>query len=221
MLKQLSKRLVNRVSLGLDWQAQSVHLVLLQAPKNPPGTQTSPLCLGQWTVPMPPLEPVDSLAEAGNSAWVRCLAQINHLVGQRHLLVIVGLPKDRFVWLHGPQMQLPQPYKPRLWHQTIANRQIKQQLVYQRWAAEKLNLNASSVLVEHLQLAPALTMLLVLNAHYVRPVESLLAHLQAAMNATIEASLGPVVLSRVQYPNEVDADRSMAWWLAQKYWSKA
>jgi hypothetical protein len=137
------------------------------------------------------------------------------------LLVNVGLPKGYFTWLHGPQLQFTQAHKPRLWHQTIVNSQIKQQLAYQRWAAEKLNLDASSVLVEHLQLAPALTMLLVLNTHYARPVENLLANLQAVIVTTLEASLEPLVLSCVQCPNEVGADSSMAWWLAQKCWSKA
>jgi hypothetical protein len=137
------------------------------------------------------------------------------------LLVNVGLPKGYFTWLHGPQLQFTQAHNARPWHQSIINRQIKQQLACQRWAAEKLNLDASSVLVEHLQLAPALTMLLVLNAHYARPVENLLANLQAVINTTIEASLEPLVLSRVQCPKEVDAEGSMGWWLAQKYWSKA
>ncbi|HCH33499.1 MAG TPA: hypothetical protein DE045_11195 [Oceanospirillaceae bacterium] len=221
MLQQLSKRLVSTVSLGLDWQAQNLRLVLLQPPKNPPDTQGPPLCLGQWSVPIPPLESFDPLAEKECSAWFRCLAQINDLMGQQHLLVTLGLPKSYFTWLHAPQMQFTQAHKPNLWYPTNVNSQIKQQLAYQRWAAAKLNLDASSVLVEHLQLAPVLTMLLVLNTHYARPVENLLAHLQAVINTTIEASLEPLVLSRVRCPKEVDADHSMAWWLAQKCWNQA
>ena len=221
MLKQLSKRLVSPLSLGLDWQAQCLRMVLLQAPENPPRTQWPPLCLGQWRVPIPPLNTLEPPDEAEGSAWFRCLMQINDLVGKRHLLVTVGLPKVYFTWLHGPQMQFTQAQKPRLWHQSVVNSQIKQRLADQRWAAEKLNIDASSVLVEHLQLAPALHMLLVLSVHYARPVENLLGNLQTVMNTTIEVSLEPLVLSRVKCPKEVGLDGSMAWWLAQKCWSKA
>jgi len=221
MLKQLSKRLVSSVSLGLDWQAQCLRLVLLQASENPLRTQGPPLCLGQWTVPIPPLDSLEPAAEAEDSAWLRCLTHINGLVGQRRLVVNVGLPKGYFTWLHGPQMQFTQTQKPRLWHQSVVNSQIEQQLAHQRWAAEKLNLDASGMLVEQLQLAPGLHMLLVLNAHYARPVENLLTNLKTVINTTIEASLEPLVLSCVQCPKELDADSSMAWWLAQKCWSKA
>jgi len=219
MLKQLNKRLGSPVFLGLDWQAQNLRLVLLQAPKNQPGPQGALLYLGQWTVPIPPLDSLAPPAETGGSAWFRCLRQINDRVGRRHLLVTVGLPKAYFTWLHGAQVQLTQSHKLHHWYQRTVTRQIQQQLAYQRWAAEKLNLDASSVLVEHLQLAPELHMLLVLNAHYARPVENLLVNLKTVVNTTIEVSLEPLVLSCVQCPNEVDADSSMAWWLAQKCWS--
>ena len=219
MLEQLCKRRVSPLSLGLDWQAQCLRMVLLQASNNSRSTHGSHCCLGQWAVPIPQFDPFGSPDES-EAAWFQCLAQINNLVGQRHLWVTVGLPKVCFTWLHGPHVQIANAQQPRRWHHRLVISQIKQ-LAHQRWAAEKLNLDASSVLVEHLQLAPALTMLLVLNAHYARPVEHLLAHLQTVVNTTLEASLEPLVLSRVQCPKAVDLRGSMAWWLAQKCWGKS
>ena len=217
MLQQLTKRLFSPLYLGIDWQAECLRIVLL--PAVPMGVKPSqPLtCLGQWMVPLPKTDALNPAALAGDDEWRLCAAQVAALVGKRRLWVNVGLPNDYFTWLHWPARLSANPKLRFQSNSPSAPTLIKRQLEYQRRAAEKLGLDASSLLVEHLQLAPALDFLLVLNKHHEHQVRKRLSSLQIDLNKPLKGNLEALVFSHVRCPYGIDSSYAMAWWLAQKY----
>lgn len=208
MLKHLTGLSKKPCVLGIDWQLDKMHMVLLgcanKADKaNKFNNIDQKVWLGQWQLTWPLLSASSPMQTP--AAWQEFLIQLAALLGTKPLYINVGIPNRLCTWLHCPVHQLKSGANP-----------VNLQLNYHRVAAAALNIEPANLTVCHVQLAPNLSFLVVTKRHYEEQIEALIKSLHSAIKGSVIGAVEPQGLTQVPVTRGVDKGFAMAWFMAHK-----
>ena len=202
MLKHLARRRIKPLVLGIDWQIDSLRIVLLGG-ANTTNHQGQQQLLGQWHLSLPLLSVSDPMQE--QAEWQDFMAQVASLLGNARLHINVGMPNRLCSWLHCPTGLFEGP----------ANL-VALQLHYQRMAAAALNIEPVNLRVCHVQLSSNLSFLVVTKRHYDDHIGQLISSLHDAVKGSVIGCIEPQGLTKVLAPAFLDDGYAMAWFMANK-----
>ncbi len=206
MLKNLTWLSKKLYILGIDWQFDTMHMMLLGcANKTNKSNRFNNLdhhkWLGQWRLSLPLLSASGALKVP--AVWQKFTLELADLLGPAPLYINMGIPNQLCTWLHCPAKSLEAGVS-----------SVKLQLYYQRIAAAALNIEPASLRVCQVQLAENLSFLVFTKRHYDKHIASLIISLHKVVKGCVVGSIKPQGLTQVAAPKGVNDTFAMAWFMA-------